>query len=65
MNAAPLDLIVLKGLDGYLALVVSNGESLGFYTGETQMAAASQAALAVTGPGSPHSESQTGQADPA
>jgi hypothetical protein len=48
MSSSPVEVIVLRGLDGYMAVVVSNGECIGFYTGETSVAATSQAALAIT-----------------
>ena len=46
-DQAPLEVVVLRGLDGYLAAVVMNGEWVGFYPGETRTAATAQAVLAV------------------
>ena len=51
MNAkedAPLEVMVLRGVDGYLAAVLMNGEWVGFYAGETRTAATAQAVLAIT-----------------
>jgi hypothetical protein len=51
MNAkdeAPLEVVVLRGVDGYMAAVLMNGEWMGFYSGETRTAATAQAVLAVT-----------------
>jgi hypothetical protein len=45
---APLEVIVLRGLDGYMAAVLMNGEWVGFYSAETRTAATAQAVLAVT-----------------
>ena len=47
-DEAPLEVIVLRGMDGYLATVLMHGEWVGFYSGETRTAAAAQAVLAVT-----------------
>jgi hypothetical protein len=51
MNAkdeTPLEVVVLRGLDGYMAVVLMNGEWSGFYSGETRTAATAQAVLAVS-----------------
>jgi hypothetical protein len=48
MKGSPVEVLVLRGLDGYMAVVLSNGEWVDFYTAETQVAATSQAALAIT-----------------
>jgi hypothetical protein len=45
---APLEVVVLRGIDGYLAAVVMNGEWIGFYPAETRTAATAQAVLAIT-----------------
>ena len=45
---APLEVVVLRGVDGYMAAVVMNGEWVGFYPGETRTAATAQAVLAIT-----------------
>jgi hypothetical protein len=45
---APLEVIVLSGLDGYMAAVVMNGEWAGFFQAETRTAATAQAVLAIT-----------------
>jgi hypothetical protein len=45
---APLEVVVLTGVDGYMAAVLMNGEWVGFYSGETRTAATAQAVLAVT-----------------
>ena len=45
---APLEVIVLRGVDGYMAAVLMGGEWVGFYTAETRTAATAQAVLAVT-----------------
>lgn len=44
----PLEVVVLRGLDGYMAAVMLNGESVGFYPAETRTAATAQAVLAIT-----------------
>ena len=44
----PLEVVVLRGVDGYMAAVVLNGEWVGFYPAETRTAAAAQAVLAIT-----------------
>ncbi|MEA2429547.1 MAG: hypothetical protein QOF65_1354 [Thermoleophilaceae bacterium] len=45
---APLEVIVLRGVDGYMAAVLMGGEWVGFYAAETRTAATAQAVLAVT-----------------
>ena len=45
---APLEVLVLRGIDGYMAVVMMSGESLGFYLADTRTAATAQAVLAVT-----------------
>jgi hypothetical protein len=45
---APLEVLVLRGMDGYMAAVILNGEWAGFFPGETRTAATAQAVLAVT-----------------
>jgi hypothetical protein len=45
---APLEVVVLSGVDGYMAAVLMNGEWVGFYQGETRTAATAQAVLAIT-----------------
>ena len=45
---APLEVIVLQGVDGYMATVLMNGEWIGFYSGETRTSATAQAVLAIT-----------------
>jgi hypothetical protein len=47
-NETPLEVMVLAGVDGYLAAVLMNGEWVGFYTAETRTAATAQAVLAIT-----------------
>jgi hypothetical protein len=47
-NEAPLEVVVLRGMDGFLAAVLMNGEWVGFYPGETRTAATAQAVLAIT-----------------
>jgi hypothetical protein len=44
---APLEVVVLRGVDGYMAAVMMNGEWVGFHTGETRTAATAQAVLAI------------------
>ncbi len=44
---APLEVLVLRGVDGYMAAVLLNGEWMGFYPGETRTAATAQAVLAI------------------
>ena len=45
---SPLEVVVLRGIDGYMAAVLMNGEWVGFYSGETRTAATAQAVLAIT-----------------
>jgi hypothetical protein len=45
---APLEVVVLRGVDGYMAAVLMSGEWVGFYAAETRTAAAAQAVLAIT-----------------
>ena len=45
---APLEVVVLRGIDGYMAAVLMNGEWMGFYPAETRTAATAQAVLAIT-----------------
>ena len=45
---APLEVLVLRGVDGYMAAVLVSGEWVGFFVAETRTAAAAQAVLAVT-----------------
>jgi hypothetical protein len=47
-DQAPLEVVVLRGVDGYMAAVMMNGEWVGFYSAETRTAAAAQAVLAIT-----------------
>jgi hypothetical protein len=47
-DEAPLEVVVLRGMDGYMAAVLMNGEWVGFYPGETRTAATAQAVLAIT-----------------
>ena len=47
-DEAPLEVIVLKGIDGFMAAVLLNGEWVGFYPGESRTAATAQAVLAIT-----------------
>jgi hypothetical protein len=47
-DETPLEVVVLRGVDGYMAAVVMNGEWVGFYAGETRTAATAQAVLAIT-----------------
>lgn len=44
----PLEVMVLRGVGGYLAVVLMGGETVGFYPAETRTAATAQAVLAVT-----------------
>jgi hypothetical protein len=44
----PLEVMVLSGVNGYLAAVLMNGEWVGFYAAETRTAATAQAVLAIT-----------------
>jgi hypothetical protein len=45
---APLEVVVLRGVDGYMAGVLMNGEWMGFYSADTRTAATAQAVLAIT-----------------
>jgi hypothetical protein len=45
---APLEVLVLRGVDGYMAAVLVSGEWVGFFPAETRTAATAQAVLAVT-----------------
>ncbi len=45
---APLEVVVLRGVDGYMAAVSMSGEWVGFYLAETRTAATAQAVLAIT-----------------
>ena len=45
---APLEVVVLRGMNGYMAAVLMNGEWVGFYSAETRTAATAQAVLAIT-----------------
>ena len=47
-DQAPLEVLLLRGVDGFLAVVVMNGEWVGFYPGRTRTAATAQAVLAVS-----------------
>jgi hypothetical protein len=47
-DEAPLEVIVLRGVDGYMAAVLMSGEWVGFYAAETRTAATAQAVLAIT-----------------
>jgi hypothetical protein len=47
-HETPLEVVVLRGVDGYLAVVLMGGEWIGFYPGESRTAATAQAVLAVT-----------------
>jgi hypothetical protein len=47
-DEAPLEVVVLSGMNGYMAAVLMNGEWMGFYSGETRTAATAQAVLAIT-----------------
>lgn len=47
-HETPLEVVVLSGLDGYMAAVLMNGEWVGFHQGETRTAATAQAVLAIT-----------------
>jgi hypothetical protein len=47
-DESPLEVIVLSGIDGYMAAVVANGEWIGFYAADTRTAATAQAVLAIT-----------------
>jgi hypothetical protein len=45
---SPLEVVVLRGVNGYMAAVLMNGEWVGFYSAPTRTAATAQAVLAVT-----------------
>jgi hypothetical protein len=45
---APLEVVVLRGTNGYMATVLMNGEWVGFFPAETRTAATAQAVLAIT-----------------
>jgi hypothetical protein len=47
-DEAPLEVIVLRAMNGYMAAVLMNGEWVGFYPGATRTAATAQAVLAIT-----------------
>jgi hypothetical protein len=47
-DEAPLEVVVLRGMNGFMAAVLMNGEWVGFYPGETRTAATAQAVLAIT-----------------
>ena len=47
-DQSPLEVVVLRGVDGYMAAVLMNGEWVGFYPAETRTAATAQAVLAIT-----------------
>ena len=47
-DEAPLEVVVLIGLNGYMAAVLMNGEWVGFHQAETRTAATAQAVLAIT-----------------
>ena len=47
-DQAPLEVVVLRGVDGYMAAVLMNGEWVGFHQAETRTAATAQAVLAIT-----------------
>jgi hypothetical protein len=47
-DEVPLEVVVLRGVNGYLAAVLLNGEWVGFYPADTRTAAAAQAVLAIT-----------------
>jgi hypothetical protein len=49
-DTTPLEVMVLRGIDGYMAAVLLNGEWVGFYQAETRTAATAQAVLAITEP---------------
>ena len=44
---SPLELLVLTGVQGYMAAVMLNGEWVGFFPGDTRTAATAQAVLAI------------------
>jgi hypothetical protein len=43
-----LEVVLLSGVDGYMAAVLMNGEWVGFHQAETRTAATAQAVLAIT-----------------
>jgi hypothetical protein len=45
---SPLEVLVLRGTNGYMATVLMNGEVVGFFPAETRTAATAQAVLAIT-----------------
>jgi hypothetical protein len=47
-SETPLEVVVLRGMDGYMAAVLMHGEWVGFYLGGTRTAATAQAVLAIT-----------------
>lgn len=47
-HEAPLEVVVLRGMDGFMAAVLMNGEWVGFYPAQTRTAATAQAVLAIT-----------------
>jgi hypothetical protein len=47
-DQTPLEVVVLRGVDGYMATVLLNGEWVGFYPGTTRTAATAQAVLAIS-----------------
>jgi hypothetical protein len=47
-DEAPLEVLVLPGLVGFMAAVLLHGEWVGFYPGSTRTAATAQAVLAIT-----------------
>ena len=44
----PLEVVVLRGVDGYMAAVLMSGEWVGFFPAGTRTAATAQAVLAIT-----------------
>lgn len=44
---APLEVVVLRGVNGYMAAVLLHGEWVGFYCGDTRTAVTAQAVLAI------------------
>ena len=47
-DEAPLEVVLLRGMDGYMATVLMNGEWVGFFPAESRTAATAQAVLAIT-----------------
>ena len=45
---SPLEVVVLSGMNGYMAAVLMNGEWVGFYSAPTRTGATAQAVLAIT-----------------